>query len=108
MQNLVVETIDRFLVAKNTSLVQNLIQNYLVKRPDPSSCGAVFDQLIAVAMRNAAQKGLTPSFFKPIPWASGCQWTGSKSVAMLEPFESTLASGRNVCTVAFCAYFLES
>jgi len=91
-ENLVAESIDRYLESKQISLVRQLIRDLIAAKPDPAYCGPVFDAVIASALRNAALKNLGISFLKHIPWASSLCWTGPKHIAMLESFESTLAS----------------
>jgi hypothetical protein len=97
LQNLVAESIDRFLVSKGVSLVQSLLRDLMVTKPDPAYSGPVFDLLIAFAMRNAALKGLVPSFLQHISWASGFEWTGYKRISMLEPHQPALVPRCPVC-----------
>jgi len=68
----------------------------MLSRPEKTYCGTVFDQLVAVAMRDAAKRDVVPSFLAHIPWASRSHLTGTNSIAILQPFAETLKSGYTI------------
>jgi hypothetical protein len=81
-ETLVAQAIDRYLYAHHVSLVQPLLRTLLETKPDPAYSGAIFDELISVALRDAAKNGRQPSFLRHIPWAGSWTWAGDKQISI--------------------------
>jgi len=65
-ETLVFTALDKFLLQQKVSLIPPLIKQLVETKPDDAYCGAIFDQIITVALREAARHGRVPIYLRHI------------------------------------------